>query len=68
MSDLEALYQALRNADKAGDTQAAKKIASYIQQSARAPEPPPQEDLLHKIQGTVIETPLALATGAGASG
>ena len=63
MSDLEALYQALRNADKAGDTQAAKKIASYIQQSARAPEPPPQEDLLHKIQGTVIETPLALATG-----
>ncbi len=32
MADLNALYQALRKADAAGDTEGAKRLAQYIQQ------------------------------------
>lgn len=38
MADLDSLYTALRNADKAGDTDAAQKIAGYIRAQSVAPE------------------------------
>ena len=41
MADLNALYQALRNADAAGDTEGARRLAQYIQQSQAAPVAPP---------------------------
>jgi len=42
MADLNALYQALRNADAAGDTDGARRLAQYIQQvqSAEVPAAP----------------------------
>lgn len=36
----ERLYQALRNADAAGDTAAAARLAQYIRESAEAPKEP----------------------------
>jgi len=41
MADLNALYQALRNADAAGDTEGAKRLAQYIQQTQATPVAPP---------------------------
>jgi len=41
MADLNALYQALRNADAAGDTEGARRLAQYIQQTQAAPVAPP---------------------------
>ena len=41
MADLNALYQALRNADAAGDTEGAKRLA-------QAPAEPPGCDLTQK--------------------
>lgn len=44
MASREELYQALRNADAAGDTAGAQKLASYIQSMpADAPSPAPQD-------------------------
>lgn len=44
MADREQLYTALRNADAAGDTAAAQKLASYIRSlPADAPAPNPQQ-------------------------
>ena len=41
MADLDALYQALRNADAAGDTEGARRLAQFIQQTqAAAPAEP----------------------------
>jgi hypothetical protein len=41
MADLNALYQALRKADAAGDTEGARRLAQYIQQVQTAPAAPP---------------------------
>jgi hypothetical protein len=41
MADLNALYQALRKADAAGDTEGARRLAQYIQQTQAAPVAPP---------------------------
>lgn len=43
MADLDQLYTALRNADKAGDVEGAKKIASYIQSVQSQPQAIPQQ-------------------------
>ena len=40
MADLTALYQALRKADAAGDTEGAKRLAQYIQSVSGAAEKP----------------------------
>lgn len=40
MADLNALYQALRKADAAGDTEGAKRLAQYIQQVQATPAAP----------------------------
>jgi hypothetical protein len=40
MADLNALYQALRNADAAGDTEGARRLAQYIQQTQAASATP----------------------------
>ena len=42
MADLNALYQALRNADAAGDTEGAKRLAQFIQQSQGQAAPIPE--------------------------
>lgn len=41
MADLNALYQALRKADAAGDTEGARRLAQYIQQVQTTPVAPP---------------------------
>lgn len=43
MADLDQLYTALRNADKAGDVDGAKKIAAYIQSMQVQPTATPQQ-------------------------
>jgi len=42
MADLTALYNALRNADAAGDTEGARRLAQYIQQSQGQAAPIPE--------------------------
>jgi ferritin len=39
MADLEQLYSALRQADAAGNTEDATKLANYIRQQQQAPQP-----------------------------
>ena len=48
MADMESLYNALRNADAAGDTEGAKRLAQYIQQvqTAAPVEAPPKTTAL----------------------
>lgn len=68
-ADLEQAYTALRNADKAGDTEGAKRLASYIQeQSGAAAAPartPPtklkigREGFGEAIRSTLAEHPVA---------
>ena len=41
MADINALYQALRKADAAEDTEGARRLAQYIQQVQAAPVAPP---------------------------
>lgn len=57
--DREQLYQALRNADAAGDTQAAQRLASYIKSLSAAGAAPAQSsgilDTLASIPGRVKE-------------
>ena len=68
----EEIYQALRNAHAAGDIKAATALANYIQSTSQQPAPAPvaatprprEDNLLGKVVGTVLETPLTLATGA----
>lgn len=43
MATQEELYAALRNADKAGDVEGARKLAAYIQSRTAAPEAPQPE-------------------------
>lgn len=42
MTDINRLYDALRNADAAGDTQAAARLAQFIREQQGQPQPQPQ--------------------------
>jgi hypothetical protein len=61
--DREQLYQALRNADAAGDTKAAQRLASYIQSlptdsgAQAAPTPAPAPDQPHSLLDTLAAIP-----------
>lgn len=62
MADLNALYQALRKADAAGDTEGAKRLAQYIQSvSSEAAKPAAPETTAF---GQVKEAVKGLAPGA----
>lgn len=61
MADKEQLYQALRNADAAGDTEGAKKLAGYIQ-SLSAPIIP-EKSLLSQAGDAVKNTSIGVARG-----
>jgi hypothetical protein len=54
MADLNALYQALRNADAAGDTDGAKRLAQYIQQNQVAAPIPEAKPAPFSFSDTAI--------------
>jgi hypothetical protein len=62
MADLSALYQALRNADAAGDTEGARRLAQYIQQTQATPVAPP--DVSKAAPFSFADTALAAAQSA----
>jgi len=56
MADLNALYQALRNADAAGDKEGARRLAQYIQQVQATPvaeAPKPEQTVLGNVRELV---------------
>jgi hypothetical protein len=66
MTDLNQLYDALRQADAAGNTEDAKKLADYIRSQSAAPAPTLQkapEDV-----GFFEAIPAAAKRGATAKG
>lgn len=67
MADLESLYQALRNADAAGDTAGATALAQYIQ-SINAGAPPPAAPAAPTKSAGFSFGNTALALGQGAIG
>lgn len=71
--DKERLYQALRNADAAGDTQAATRLAQYIReidaQPVQAPEPAkPEPTLMQSIGQGINDLVGGGLRGAGSIG
>lgn len=65
MPSREELYQALRNADKAGDTEGAKKLASYIQSlpAEDSPAVKPETSLMADIGTGLKKTAQGAALG-----
>ena len=57
------IYTALRNADAAGDTEGAQKLASYLQTSSPLIRQPEQSSTLANTVGAVGEPLLNMATG-----
>jgi hypothetical protein len=76
--DKERLYQALRNADAAGDTQAATRLAQYIREvdageaakaeMAATPAPAPQKSFMENVGGVVDNVVAGGLRGAGSIG
>ena len=71
MTDINAVYDALRRAHAAGDTESAQKLADYIRQQSGSPEPvastpatpaptPDQQSSLRQV----ADVPLKLGAGA----
>ena len=66
MTDINAVYDALRRADAAGDTESAQKLADYIRQQTSPPEPvapptpaPEQQSSLRQV----ADVPLKVGAG-----
>lgn len=72
MASREELYQALRNADAAGDAEGARKLAAYIQgMPADAPTPAasaPEEPFAAKLGRQVLNAGAGAIRGAGSIG
>jgi hypothetical protein len=71
MPTREELYTALRNADKAGDTEGARKLANYIQSmpaDAPAAPPAPQTSVLDSVKQGAINLASGAVRGAGSIG
>jgi hypothetical protein len=76
--DKERLYQALRNADAAGDTQAATRLAQYIREvdageaakaeMAATPATAPQKSFMQNVGGVVDNVVAGGLRGAGSIG
>lgn len=63
MADLDTLERALRNADAAGDTDAARTFAQEINKMRAASPAPPQASMLDKVAGSAIgRTAIGLAS------
>lgn len=59
MSQQDDLYAALKNADAAGDTEGARKLAAYIQSQGAAPAPAPAPSRMD----AVLDAPVIAAGG-----
>jgi hypothetical protein len=71
MASREELYQALRNADAAGDTDGARKLAAYIQGTpaeAAPAEPAKEEPFAAKLGRQVMNAGAGALRGAGSIG
>ena len=71
MADREQLYNALRNADAAGDVEAARKLAAYIQSMPQDDAPAMQQPAAREPRGFLRSAGDALAgavRGAGSIG
>ena len=77
--DKERLYQALRNAHAAGDTQAATRLAQYIREvhageaakaemAAATPAQAPQKSFMENVGGVVDNVVAGGLRGAGSIG
>lgn len=64
MASQDELYAALRNADAAGDTAGAEKLAAYIQQGQQADTPPPLQQPTTKAGYSADSSPVANMLGA----
>jgi hypothetical protein len=65
MADLESLYKALRNADAAGDTDAARTLAQYIQSAGGAPQPKAAPSTERSFTDVAKDIPAAAISGLG---
>lgn len=65
MADLESLYKALRNADAAGDTDAARTLAQYIQSAGGAPQPKAAPSTERSWGDVAKDIPAATISGLG---
>lgn len=71
MADMTQVYTALRNADAAGDTDAARQLAAYIQSQSAAPaqpqaeQPAQEQSLTDQLGRQVGRTGRMLLEGAG---
>ena len=61
--DMNQLLQALRNADAAGDTQAASRIAQMIQQQRQAAAAPEQPSVLKRLAKGPLDRLYAMGEG-----
>lgn len=65
MATRDELYTALRNADKAGDTEGARKLASYIQAMPTEKPAPAATPAASDGDGGIVDGALTLAGGLG---
>lgn len=65
MADLESLYKALRNADAAGDTDAARTLTQYIQSYGGAPQPKAAPSTERSFADVAKDIPAAAISGLG---
>lgn len=59
MATTEEIYQAIRNADKAGDTEAVQKLGAYL----KTMQAQPQQQAPSKQEASPLDAPNAVATG-----
>lgn len=59
MATTEEIYQAIRNADKAGDTEAVQKLGAYL----KTMQAQPQQQAPSKQEASLLDAPNAVATG-----